>query len=282
MLSLLRYLVLLLALDLAAAAATALSLRVATLNCYLLFDPSINHRGKVDDQERMTDAEYQTKLRNLASLVRGYQVVGLQEMGGGSEVSALAEKVGMKWVWQRGTDTATGQEVGLIYDLPSWLVTSRGRVADLDRLLSKHLLVEARNGESRVFFLVIHLVRPIGNQINKHKDQLEAVGAWMKKTAAADPNAVIVVLGDSNSALTRTGVSLFGVGSDAGELVGFKSTHLTNRPFDRMVAYGPASWNRVEVKRPPYGDRPVAPLKRVWTDHYLFGADLILRANLSD
>ena len=29
-------------------------IKVATLNCYLLFDPRIDHHGKVDDEEKMT------------------------------------------------------------------------------------------------------------------------------------------------------------------------------------------------------------------------------------
>lgn len=225
----------------------------------------------------MTDAQYQTKLGNLASLIRGYEVVGLQETGGKSEIAALAERAGMKWAWQRGTDTATGQEVGLIYNLPSWSVSNKGRVAELDRIVSKHLLVEARQGKSQVLFLVLHLVRPIGTQTGKHREQISAVGAWMHRTTAANPLAAVVVLGDTNSALTAAGTSLFGIGHEAGEIVGFRSTHLTNRHFDRMVVAGPAEWTKAEILRPPFGSRPISELKRVWTDHYLLGAQLVLR-----
>ena len=41
-----------------------------------------------------------------------------------------------------------------------------------------------------------------------------------------------------------------------------------------MVVLGPATWRDVELKRPPYGNRPAAPVKRIWTDHYLLGATL--------
>jgi hypothetical protein len=162
-------------------AAIAADVRVATLNCFLLFDPRIDHRGKVDDEERMTLQQYDTKLTNLGSLLKGYQVVGLQETGGRKEIADLAERAGMEWAWTQGTDTATGQEVGLLYKLPLWKVTSRGRVPDLDRVVSKHLLVEAAAGNQRILFLVVHLIRPIGNQLLKHKAQLTAVGAWMAK-----------------------------------------------------------------------------------------------------
>lgn len=66
-------------------AVLAADLKVGTLNCYLLFDPSINHRGKVDDDNRMTSAQYQQKLTNLATLTKGYDVVALQEIGGKTE-----------------------------------------------------------------------------------------------------------------------------------------------------------------------------------------------------
>lgn len=35
-----------------AGAAFGADLKVGTLNCYLLFDPAIDHRGKVDDDNR--------------------------------------------------------------------------------------------------------------------------------------------------------------------------------------------------------------------------------------
>lgn len=257
------------------AAAHAAELRVATLNCFLLFDPRIDHRGKVDDESRMTLPQYQEKLTNLASLLRGYQAVGVQETGGRVELAALAERAGMKWLWEPGNDTATGQEVGFLHQLPGWNVTSRGRVRELDRLVSKHLLVEARQGAHRVLFLVIHLLRPIGNQSVKHQQQIAAIGDWMRAQAAADPKASIVVLGDTNSTLTERGTSLFGLGLEAGEKIGFRATHLAAKAFDRLVLLGPASWRAVEVRVPPYGSRPAAPLKRVWTDHYLLGAEMV-------
>lgn len=86
----------------------------------------------------------------------------------------------------------------------------------------------------------------------------------------------IVVLGDSNSTLTDASVSLFGVGTEAGAQIGFKGTHLTNKAFDRLVLLGPAAWQAIEIRRPPFGNRPPSDLKRVWTDHYLLGATLHL------
>jgi hypothetical protein len=265
---------LLFAIVLLIATAAAGEIRVATLNCLLLFDPKIDHAGKVDDEERMTPEQYEAKLSNLATLLKGYQAIGLQETGGGTEIAALAKRAGMQWEWTRGADTATGEEVGFLYSLPDWKVASRGRVPELDRVVSKHLLVEATSNSQHVLFLVVHLIRPIGNQLPKHKNQLAAIGGWMTKVHAADSRALIVVMGDTNSTLVENGVSLFGVGNEAGEKIRFAGTHLTNKPFDRLVLLGPGAWTNVELRKPPYGNRPAAALKRVWTDHYFLGAEL--------
>ena len=37
---------------LAATVSVAAEIKVATLNCFLLFDPRIDHRGKLDDEQR--------------------------------------------------------------------------------------------------------------------------------------------------------------------------------------------------------------------------------------
>jgi hypothetical protein len=256
--------------------AIAAEIRVATLNCLLLFDPQVEHRGKVDDEQRMSPQQYDAKLTNLASLLKGFQAVGLQETGGKAEIVALAARSGMAWAWTQGNDTATGEEVGFLYNLPSWKVASRGRVPELDRIVSKHLLVEATTGNHRILFLVVHLLRPIGNQLPKHKNQLAAIGGWMAKIHATDPRAVVVVMGDTNSTLVENGSTLFGSGTEAGERIRFAGTHLTNKPVDRLVLLGPATWDKVEIRKPPYGTRPAAPLRRVWTDHYLLGAELRL------
>jgi hypothetical protein len=59
----------------------AVDLKVGTLNCYLLFDPAIDHVGKVDDENRLQPAEYQTKLSNFSTLMTGYEILALQETG---------------------------------------------------------------------------------------------------------------------------------------------------------------------------------------------------------
>lgn len=256
--------------------AVAIELKVGTLNCFLLFDPAIDHVGKVDDANRLKSSEYQDKLSNLATLVKGYEVIALQETGGRDEITALAGRSKLDWVWSRGKDTATGEEVGLLYRLPDWKVTSHGRVADLDKLVSKHLLVSATKGETKVYFLVVHLLRPIGAQAEKHQRQLAAIGTWMRGLATIEPKATVVVLGDTNNSDVTATAPLFGAGTDAGLLNQFAPTHLSNKCFDRLIVTGPGRWTAIELRRPPYPAKPNDMLKRIWTDHYFVGATLTL------
>ena len=225
-------------------------LRIGTLNCYLLFDPAIDHRGKVDDDNRMTSAQYQQKLTNLATLTKAYNVVALQEIGGKTETAALAKAAGFSWAWTQGRDTATGQEVALLHNLPNWQVTSKGRVAELDRVVSKHLLVLATHEQERVYFLAVHLLRPIGAQQEKQVGQRRAIGAWAQGLLARESGATVVILGDTNSSSRE---SLYGLGNDAGEFNGYAPTHLTNNCYDRLVVAGVGKWAGIEVLRPPYG-----------------------------
>lgn len=257
-----------------AVAAFGADLKVGTLNCYLLFDPAIEHRGKVDDENRMTSEQYQQKLTNLSTLTKSYNVIALQETGGKTEAAALAKAAGFSWVWTQGRDTATGQEVALLHNLPNWQVTSKGRVAELDRVVSKHLLVLATKGQERVYFLAVHLLRPIGAQQQKQESQRKAIGAWAEGLLARESGATVVILGDTNNSSRE---SLYGLGNDAGELNGYASTHLTNKCYDRLVVAGTGKWTDLKIVKPPYGKKPNDANKRVWTDHYFVGATLKLK-----
>ena len=251
--------------------AIAAELKVGSLNCYLFFDPAIDHRGKVDDANRMTPEQYRAKVANLATLTKGYQLVALQETGGREEVTALASEAGMSWAWAKGKDTATGQDVAVLHNLPGWTVSSKGRVGELDRVVSKHLLVLATKGQERVYFLAVHLLRPIGAQQQKQEGQRKAIGAWAQGLLARESGATVVILGDTNNSSRE---SLYGLGNDAGELNGYAPTHLTNKCYDRLVVVGNAKWTGIEVLKPPYGRKPNEANKRVWTDHYFVGAVL--------
>ena len=254
-----------------AVAALGADIKVGTLNTYLFFDPAIDHPGKVDDSNRMTPQQYQTKIANLATLTKGYQIVALQETGGREEITALAKESGMQWFFAKGKDTATGQEVGILHNLPGWKVTSKGRVAELDRVVSKHLLIEAVKDNAKVYVLAVHLLRPIGAQAEKQAKQREAIGAWAKGLLVREPGATVLIVGDTNTSDRK---SLYGIGDEAGELNAFAATHLTNKCYDRLVVAGPGSWKSIEILKPPYGKKPNDANKRVWTDHFFVGAVL--------
>ena len=177
----------------------------------------------------------------------------------------------MSWAWAKGKDTATGQDVAVLHNLPGWTVSSKGRVAELDRVVSKHLLVLATKGQERVYFLAVHLLRPIGPQADKQAKQREAIGAWATGLLSREPGATVLVVGDTNFSDRN---ALYGVGREAGELNAFAATHLTNKCCDRLVVAGVGEWAGIEVLRPPYGPRPNDANKRVWTDHYFVGATL--------
>jgi hypothetical protein len=253
-------------------AAQAADLRVATLNCFLLFDPAIEHPGKLDEERALTSEEYQRKIENLISLTNGYEVIGLQETGGRSEIEAMAKVGGYQWAFAKGKDTYTGQEVGALYKLPGWKISGIGRVGALDKLLSKHLAFTATKDGETIHFLVVHLIRPIGKQEEKHQQQVAAITQWADGLRQLHTKDTIVILGDTNSDRTP----LLSIGTEAGAQNRWAATHLTGKAFDRLVALN-GSWSAVEVKRPPYGKKPNDLNKRLWTDHFLLGATLSTR-----
>lgn len=256
-------------------AATAFAdVRIATLNCYLLFSPAVEHQGNVAKENPLSAEQYQAKVTNLLTLVKGANFVGLQETGGRTEIEDLAKAAGFDWAFAKGKDTYTGEEVGAIYSLPGWKVTVNGRVGELDAIVSKHLLVTATKDNKAIKFLVVHLIRPIGQNAAKHERQLATIGQWATKVEVAEPTTSIVILGDTNDMKELRGTSIFGVGKEAGEQLGYSATHLDGRSYDRLVLVGPGSWFDVAISRPPYGKRPNDSLKRVWTDHFALEATL--------
>jgi len=253
------------------ASLAAAEIKVATLNAFLFFDPSIDHPGKVDDENRLAPEDYRRKTANLSKLIDGYEVVGLQETGGRSEIEALAKTAGLEWAYAKGRDTFTGQEVGLLHRLPGWKIVNKGRVGALDRVVSKHLYVTATKDRETVHFLVVHLIRPIGKNVEKNGAQRDAIGAWVAEILRLNPEHSVVVLGDFNIADKGSETSLIGVGKEIGLLNGFAGTHLARKPFDRMILAGRGHWISAEIRQPPYGNKPNDLNKRLWSDHFLLG-----------
>lgn len=256
----------------AAISAVADSIRVGTLNCYLFFDPAQVRRGEVATEHMLTPDQYVQKRANLTSLISDCGFVGLEEVGGRTEIQDCARGLGWDFAFAAGRDTYTGEQVGAIYHLPGWRVTNNGRVSALDAIVSKHLLVTAKKGKQTLRFLVVHLVRPLGKNVGKHDEQLAAIGAWAQNASAG--GGTVVVLGDTNDTRAAPGASIFGAGHEANELVRWSATHLDGKPYDRLVVFGPGQWADVTIERPLYGKRPNELLRTLWTDHFALKATL--------
>jgi hypothetical protein len=228
------------------------SVTLATLNCYWFFDAQ---EGKADIDKPHTTLEYSTKAGHLIGLLprEAPLFVGFQEIGGGEDLAALAHSASARYgrtyqaLFARGKDSATGQNVGAILDTSSgWGVYGRAsRVSDLERELSKHLVVRLTNSATSMDICVVHLRRPIGSDgIEKQRNQCRALLRWAMRHLSGDPKANLVILGDFNEGHP--------VGSDSQPLdvlfqakppivdalttlSGKVSTHADGKAYDRIL-----------------------------------------------
>ena len=166
-------------------------------------------------------------------------------------------------LFARGRDTSTGQNVGAILDTSSgWGVYGRpSRVSDLERELSKHLVVRLTNAVTSMDICVVHLRRPIGDGgIEKQRNQCRALLRWAMRHLSGDPKANVVILGDFNEGHP--------VGSDGQALAvlfqarppmvdalstlsGKVSTHTDGKAYDRILVSNAIAkgLNRLELDR---------------------------------
>jgi endonuclease/exonuclease/phosphatase family metal-dependent hydrolase len=242
-------------------------LAIGTLNCRLLFNPAINHRGSVDDQNRVTPEIYRQKLKNLAGLLAETDIIALQETGGPVEIRELAALLNMQTHWVQGRDTFTGQETGfLTRKIPGWEFKTTGRDPKLENL-SKHLTLKAtrRTTGEQILLLNVHLIRPIGKNAGKHQGQLLAIHNWITNQNQKNPEATILVLGDFNS---KNPANLFDPKiRDAGRNTG--PTHIDGSRYDRIFVAGPKDPQTTRIQRPPFGKKPNKLQITLWSDHFL-------------
>ncbi len=249
---------------LALASSLSAALKIGTLNCLFLVDPARPPEGQLSGKAPPPEV-YEAKIDNLAGLIAGLDVVGLQEVGSEREARALAGKAGYRARFVQGKDTFTGQDVAtLVSPRRGLLVRSASRVDELEHL-SKHLLVTLEESGTRYAVLNVHLIRPIGRNARKHGQQLAAIAAWVEALQAREPATVIIVLGDFNDPAPNL-LPL----ADSAVATGFRPTHLDKKPFDRIFTTGVL--DQTVVVRPPYPPRPNESLKAAWTDHYLLKA----------
>ena len=261
--------------------ATAAEISFGSLNAFHLFDPSLDRTGVAASSNRYGFDVYQRKVENLGGLIAGesLNVVSLQEVGGREEVAALAKACGFQFSFVKGRDTYTGQNVGILSNVPrGYRLSSAKRVGELDRVLSKHAMVRVSAPDSTrpLYALAVHLLRPIGENKARQEAQLKAIGVWADTILRVEPSAVLVVFGDFNSRdISPAGIirSEQAPVQDVGFKFGSPGTHLDGKPYDRIIVIGDGV--KIEgfgVKRPPYGKRPNDTNRLLWSDHFLVHA----------
>jgi endonuclease/exonuclease/phosphatase family metal-dependent hydrolase len=266
------------------------TITVCTQNCAWFFRPDDpSEKSQVSGTRPSTLEEYQEKVGNLSKLLTdsGAEFFGLQELGGRPPLNDLAAVVGKAYgvetqtAFSRGKDTYTGQNVGafLLRQKDRWKITEAGRVADLDRLVSKHLRVRLVFPNGRALnVLVVHLLRPIGKSAEKHRAQVEAINQWTAGAATASPQDGFVIMGDTNS--NENPPAPFAIASwvDAFSIESVRSTHISGRGlYDRIVVSPNLALSKVKVLPLPLPKKPNESQQRVWTDHLTVTAQLSFR-----
>ena len=200
--------------------ATNHAVLLTTLNCYWFFgDEDSPHADKPPTKD-----QYSLKAGHLVGLLprEAPLFIGLQEIGNGDDVRALL-------------DVSTG-----------WGVHGRpARVSDLERELSKHLVVWLTNAVTSMDVCVVHLRVPRDAEAAaKQRDQNRALLRWSMRHLAGKPKANVVILGDFNEGKPpgRPDQSL-AVLFDArppmvdafDRLTGRLATHHDGRAYDRVI-----------------------------------------------
>jgi hypothetical protein len=140
---------------------------VATLNCYWFFGQ--NETNDKADKPRSTQ-EYELKAGHLIGLMpqQAPLFIGLQEIGGDEDIEAMARSANARYkhlyqpLFVKGKDTATGENVGALFDATQgWGIYGKpSRVSELEKALSKHLVVRLTNAVTAMDICIVHLRRP--------------------------------------------------------------------------------------------------------------------------
>jgi hypothetical protein len=278
---------LVLALGQATAAAPTVSL--VTLNCYWLMSGAEGNGQADKPQSRQ---EYELKAGHLVGLLPAEAplLVGFQEIGGGEDLTALARAASARLrrryeaLFVPGRDSATGQNVGAILDgSRGWGVDGRAaRASDLEKAMSKHLVVRLTNAAAALDVCVVHLRRPIGGDGKaKQLEQNRALLRWAMRPLAKNPKANLAVMGDFNEGHP--------VGSDdqalavlfqakppmvdaLSTLSGKISTHTDGKAYDRILVSEAIAkgLNRLKLERvviQPHRHGK-GEERRFYTDHF--------------
>lgn len=270
---------------------------IGTMNCYWFFSANeINNKA----DKPQNPQEYELKAGHLVGLLpqRAPLFIGLQEIGGGDDLTALSRAANARYnhryqpLFVKGKDTATGQNVGALFDASQgWGIYGKpSRAADLEKDLSKHLVVRLTNATAMVDICVVHLRRPIGNGgADKQTDQCRALLRWAMRHLGTNPKSNLLILGDFNegcpvgspdqslAVLFKAEPPIFDV---LATLSGRVKTHADGKAYDRILISDALLKGNSKLKldsvaiqehRHAKGDE-----RRLYTDHYPVVASFVL------
>ncbi|MGV3772173.1 MAG: endonuclease/exonuclease/phosphatase family protein [Verrucomicrobiales bacterium] len=270
-------------------------IQLTTLNCYWFLGAE---ESDAADKPRTT-SDYSLKAGHLIGLLpeEAPLFVGLQEVGNDQDVEALAHAASRRYnrtytpLFVQGRDTATKQDVGALFDLTQgWGIHGQpARVSELEKELSKHLVVRLTNAVAHMDICVVHLRVPRDDSGEaKQISQNQALLKWAMRHLGQDPKANIVILGDFNEGQP--------VGSDKqslavlfkskppmidpmSSLLGKPKTHVNGGAYDRILlsqsmVQGTMGLKFQEIVIVPHRHN-TKEAKRMYTDHFPVSATLI-------
>jgi hypothetical protein len=181
------------------------SLTFTTLNCYWYFQSGNN----TATEAKLTYDEWDKKAGHLVGLLPAEAplFVGFQEIGDLGDLNRMVHAASQRYkrkyqsLFVQGTDSATKQDVAAMLDTSrGWGVYGRAsRVSELERELSKHLVVRLTNAFTHIDLAVVHLRVPRGGDGDaKQKEQNRALLRWVMRHLALKSKANVMIMGDFN------------------------------------------------------------------------------------
>ena len=228
------------------------SFSITTLNCYAFFGGG---ETKMQLGQPRTPPDYWRKAQNLVGLWPSNPpaFIGLQEIGGAREVVYLSQIAAARYhhtfqpIFTDTKDNYTEEAVAAVVDLnQGWGIAGKpGRDPELDKALSKHLVVKLTNNFTSLEICVVHLRRPIGKYAKlQQQDQNLALKKWADGRLAKNPRANIIILGDFNETKSPgdADASVAALAPPAGAMRdsfsvtgGNFHTHANGKAYDRII-----------------------------------------------
>lgn len=229
---------------------------ISTLNCYAFFG---GNETRLQLGQPQTSPDYWRKAQNLVSLWPAAPplLIGLEEIGGAREAVYLSRFAAARYhhsfqpIFAETKDTFTEEAVGAVMDLDQgWRIADKpGRDAELDKDLSKHLVVKLTNNFTALGICVVHLRRGIGKYgLLKQRSQNAALSKWAARWLAENPDENLIILGDFNETKNvgdpaASVAALAGTNAPLSDAFAFSPekirTHANGKAYDRIL-FSPA------------------------------------------